>query len=156
MARRLWILRHGDAEPHGSVEDSGRRLTAIGEEEARAAGVALSRLGEVPDLFVTSPRVRAMETAALAAAPFGLEPEVHQPLSSGFRASDALELMAARPDAKTIVLVGHMPDLALVVAELSGAQVALRTGGLALLRTDGAAFELAVLLRPRETGRIAD
>jgi len=47
-----------------------------------------------------------------------------------------------------------MPDLAIVVRDLSGANVALRTGGLALLRGSGAAFELAVLLRPRESRAI--
>ncbi|MEI6664011.1 MAG: phosphoglycerate mutase family protein [Actinomycetes bacterium] len=155
MATRLWILRHGEAEPHGLVEDSLRQLTPTGEQEARDAGSALIALGESPVAVFSSPRVRAIQTADLACEALGLEPVVHRPLSSGFRGSDALELLAANSFDGTVVLVGHMPDLAITIAELSGAEVALRTGGLALLRGETAQFELAVLLRPRETRSLA-
>lgn len=155
MAQRIWIIRHGDAEPHGITDDASRKLTLTGEEEARAAGLALKTLGESPAVVLTSPRVRALQTAELTAEAFGLVPIIHEPLGGGFGGRDALAALASQTATGTVVLVGHMPDLANTIAELAGAQVALRTGGMALLRGDGARFELAVLMRPRETRALA-
>ncbi|MGI8580538.1 MAG: SixA phosphatase family protein, partial [Solirubrobacteraceae bacterium] len=71
MAQQLWLLRHGDAEPHGARDDASRKLTEKGEAQARAAGVALASLGLEFDSVLTSPRVRARETARLACESFG-------------------------------------------------------------------------------------
>src|SRR3954467_11877205 len=65
----IWLLRHAEAEP-GSP-DEARKLTPKGEEQARNAGLALARLGVKPDLCLTSPRVRAVQTAELACEPGG-------------------------------------------------------------------------------------
>jgi phosphohistidine phosphatase SixA len=67
MARQLWLLRHAEAEPHGTREDSQRRLTERGERQARAAGAALARLGASFEAVLFSPKVRARQTAELAA-----------------------------------------------------------------------------------------
>jgi phosphohistidine phosphatase len=67
MARQLWLLRHADAEPHGSRPDAERRLTARGERQARLAGVALGRAQVTLDAVLVSPKVRARQTAELAA-----------------------------------------------------------------------------------------
>jgi len=150
---KLWVLRHGDAEEPGLGPDAERELTELGRDEARAAGAALAALSVKPDIVLASPRVRAQQTALLATAELDTGFETHLPLSGGFGAQDALSVLAGRAG-QTVVLVGHMPDLAIVVRDLSGANVALRTGGLALLRGSGAAFELAVLLRPRESRAI--
>src|SRR5436305_1351559 len=94
MARQIWLLRHAEAEPHGTREDSERRLTPRGEDQARAAGVALTQLGARFDAVLYSPKVRARATAVLAAETWpaecrGLLAE-HLPLASGFDVSDAL------------------------------------------------------------------
>jgi phosphohistidine phosphatase len=153
MIERLWLLRHGDAEPHGRVDDALRELTPVGREEAAAAGAALRQLG-APTRILTSPRLRAMQTAQIACGEFAATPEIEKSLTGGFRSTDALELLARSPG-DDLLLVGHMPDLALVIGDLAGAQVALRTGGLALLRGSGSAWELACLLRPRETRAVS-
>ena len=153
MATRLWLLRHGDAEPHGVKEDSLRELTDQGRLEASWAGAALAALG-APATVLTSPRTRAMQTAAIAAGRFGGEPSIAPSLGGGFRAADALEMIDRNPGSD-LLLVGHMPDVALVVGELTGANVGFRTGGLALLRGDAGSWELASLLRPREARAIA-
>jgi len=152
MATQLWLLRHGEAVPHDDADDDGRPLTDRGRLQSVAAGRALARL-EVPvhDCF-TSPKLRAKETAELACRELGLEPVVHPPLSSGFAARDALELL----DADRIVLIaGHDPDLSQVVHDLTGAHVKLKKGGVAGVRMAGGSGELLVLLRPRELARIA-
>ena len=58
MARQLWFLRHGEAEPHDARPDEDRRLTARGERQSAAAGQALARLGIEFAACFTSPRVR--------------------------------------------------------------------------------------------------
>src|SRR4051812_50183655 len=89
MAQQLWLLRHGDAEPHEARHDADRRLTAKGEKQARMAGVALARLGLEFAAIYTSPRVRARDTANLAAEALKADPLVHQPLSAGFDSHEA-------------------------------------------------------------------
>src|SRR5277367_5057017 len=98
MARQLWLLRHGDAEPHGARPDPERRLTDRGAEQARNAGIVLASLGLDFATTLTSPKVRAAETARLAAAAWGGEPELYEPLASGFDAQDALAALAAYGD----------------------------------------------------------
>jgi phosphohistidine phosphatase len=151
MASTLWLLRHGDAEPATAGDDFGRRLTARGEREAQAAGLALARMGVRPEHAFTSPRVRARDTALLACAHLGIQPLIHEPLAGGFDERDAAELAAATADASTLLLVGHEPDLSRLVATLTGARVEIRKGGMAAI----GAGTLLALLRPREIQLIA-
>jgi phosphohistidine phosphatase len=159
MARQLWLLRHAEAEPHGSREDSQRRLTDRGEEQARLAGVAIARLQPEFDAILYSPKVRAARTAEIAAEAFSEEQravmQAHAPLAGGFGAADALEaLAAAGPDAR-VLLVGHEPDLSQTAGQLTGGRVDIKKGGLAVLRLESASAELAILLRPREIALLA-
>jgi phosphohistidine phosphatase len=147
MAAQLWLLRHGEAEPHAS-DDASRELTPRGEAQAAVAGRALAALELVFHAVYTSPKARARRTAELACEALGVTPVVHEPLREGFAARDARELMTAD---QRILVVGHNPDLAQVVYDLTGARIELKKGGVAGLR-DG---ELLALLRPRELDRIA-
>jgi phosphohistidine phosphatase len=58
----IYLLRHGHAED-GNGDDAARRLTEKGERQAEAAGRALVALGEKIDACLTSPKVRAADTA---------------------------------------------------------------------------------------------
>ncbi len=159
MARQLWLLRHGDAEPHGARADSDRRLTPKGEEQARVTGVALARLEVCFDAVFSSPRVRAHATATGAAQALGADVIVHPPLSAGFDADDARALVAAADaDGGKVLVVGHEPDFSKVTGDLTGARVDFKKGGIAVVRIDGSASsrgELVALLRPRELAAIA-
>ena len=161
MARQLWLLRHAEAEPHGSREDSARRLTERGEQQARAAGTAIARIGGRFDAVLYSPKVRAAQTAELAAEAWDEDLRarrmaVHAPLAGGFDASQALETMSGFGAECKVMLVGHEPDLSDVAAALTGGNVDLKKGGLAVLRLEGPRAELAVLMRPRELALIAN
>jgi phosphohistidine phosphatase len=151
VARTLWLLRHGDAEPHGSRADFERRLTDRGEHQSRAAGRAFARLGVRFEHVFTSPRVRAFETASLVCAALDLEPIVHEPLSGGFDERDADELLAATEASSSLLVVGHEPDLSGVVAALTSARIEMKKGGIAAVRGG----QLVVLLRPREIELVA-
>ena len=159
MARQLWLLRHAEAEPHGTRVDSQRRLTERGEAQARAAGVALARLGASFDEVLFSPKVRAHQTAELAAAAWSEEQRgrlsAHAPLAGGFDAADARTALAGIGEDGRLLLVGHEPDLSRLAGDLAGGVIDLKKGGLAVLRLEGASGELVVLLRPREIALIA-
>jgi len=151
MAAQLWLLRHGEAVPHDAhPDDADRELTPRGEEQSRAAGRALHALGITFQAVYASPKVRALDTARLACEAIGLEPIVHAPLRSGFGARDARELLVAEGPDQRILVVGHNPDFAQVVHDLTGARIELKKGGVAGIRDR----ELLVLLRPREIERI--
>lgn len=160
MARQLWLLRHGDAEPHGTRADAARRLTAGGEVQARAAGLALSGLRVGFEAVLFSPKTRARQTAELAAEHWSEQQRellsVHPPLAGDFGAPQALDQLAAIADDGRLLLVGHEPDLSGLVAALTGARIDLKKGGLVGLRLEGAGGELVVLMRPRELALLAD
>jgi phosphohistidine phosphatase len=156
MAQQLWFLRHGEAEPHDARPDPDRRLTERGETQSRAAGRALVALEVAFQLVLTSPRIRALDTARLACQELGSDFVVDDALSSEFAIDDALELATAAGDDKRVLFVGHDPDFTQVVFDLTGARVDLKKGGVAGVRMLGSRKgELLVLLRPRELALIA-
>jgi phosphohistidine phosphatase len=154
MAQQLWLLRHGEAEPHDARPDDERRLTDRGREQARVAGRALAALKVKIHLAFTSPKVRARDTALLACEALGVEPIEHAALAGGFGVDDARELIGAGTPDQRVLVVGHEPDFSQVVHDLTGARIDLKKGGIAAVRLDGARGELIVLLRPRELERI--
>ena len=139
----IWFLRHGDAAD-GS-DDFTRPLTEKGERQSRAAGKALSALGVPIDACITSPRVRAVQTAELACDELGIEPEQANELSGG--EIDPESLAAGRGD---VLLVGHEPDFSHAVYNLTGARIDMKKGGLAAV--DGRT--LVSLLRPAQIKRL--
>ena len=142
----IWLLRHGDAAD-GSP-DAERPLTKKGEVQSRAAGAALRALGLNIGVCLTSPKVRAAETARLACQELGdLAPTEDVRLSGG--PFDAEELVAGRGE--HVLLVGHDPDFSMAVHTITGAQVRMSKGGLAGVERG----ELKVLLRPAELSAMA-
>jgi phosphohistidine phosphatase len=141
----IWLLRHGEAED-GSP-DAERKLTEKGERQSRAAGQALKLLGVSMDACLSSPKVRAADTAKLACEALGIEAQLEPKLAGG--PFDADELAAGLGD--HVLLVGHDPDFSAAVHTLTGAQVRMKKGGLAGVDRG----ELKVLLRPAELEAIA-
>jgi len=159
MARQLWLLRHAEAEPHGTRTDAERRLTKRGRQQARAAGVALARMRASFDAVLYSPRVRASQTAQLAAEAWSGSQrrrlELHPPLAGGLDTAQALDAIAPLAADGRLLLVGHEPELSGLIATLTGARVDLKKGGLAAVRLEGGGGELILLMRPRELALIA-
>ena len=154
MAQQLWLLRHGEAEPHDARPDAERRLTDRGREQSRVAGCALAALKIQIHVAFTSPKVRARDTAVLACEALDVEPIDHAALFAGFDVSDALELLGAAGQDQRVLVVGHEPDFSQVVYDLTGARIDFKKGGIAAVRLDGTSGELIVLMRPRELERI--
>jgi phosphohistidine phosphatase len=141
----IWLLRHGEAED-GSP-DAERKLTEKGERQSRAAGTALKKLGVKPDACLSSPKVRAADTAKLACEDLDVDVQLEPRLAGG--PFDADELAAGLGD--DVLLVGHDPDFSMAVHTLTGAQVRMKKGGLAGIDRG----ELKVLLRPAELEALA-
>jgi phosphohistidine phosphatase len=141
----LWLLRH--AEAADGAPDDERPLTERGIMHAEAAGRALKQLGVHIDACLSSPKLRAVQTAQHACAPLGVEVTTDRRLSG--EPFDANELVAGLGD--NVLLVGHDPSFTLTVHDLTGAQARMKKGGLAGI----AKGELVVLLRPAELEAIA-
>lgn len=142
----LYLLRHGDAEPDEGHGDAARRLTGKGEAQALAAGLAMARLGVNVDTCLASPRVRAFDTATLACRSLDVPVEISEPIGVGHY--DSLELAAGRGDT---LIVGHEPALSAEVARLTGANIKMKKGGLAVIKGG----TLQALLRPADLSEIA-
>lgn len=142
----IWLLRH--AEAADGSPDAERPLTPKGERQARAAGGALAALGVKLDACLTSPKVRAVDTARLACEPLGVEFQLEPALAGG--PFDPEQLAAGLGD--EVLLVGHDPDFSMAVHDMTGAQVRLKKGGLAGVEKG----ELKVLLRPKDIAAIAE
>lgn len=142
----IYLLRHGDAEPDQGAGDAARRLTEKGEAQSVAAGLAMARLGINVDTCLASPRVRAFDTATLACRALGVPVESVDAI--GYDDYDSLELAAGRGDT---LLVGHEPDMSMEVARITGANIKMKKGGLAILDRN----ILKALLRPQDLAAIA-
>jgi phosphohistidine phosphatase len=125
---RVYLVRHAEAAP--GDPDELRSLTAEGREQARRVGKRLARARPRPDAVLSSPLLRARETADLAAEPLGLEPEPDGRLAPGATAESLRGAVAGKGDA--VVVVGHQPDCGRIAAELTGeAEPAFPPGGMA-------------------------
>lgn len=142
----IWLLRHAEAED--SSPDAERRLTAAGEEQARAAGAALAVLGVRLDACLTSPRVRARDTARLVCEALGGATATEEEALAG-GPFDAREV--ALGHGESVLLVGHEPDFSAAVLRATGAQVRMPKAGLAAIDRG----ELKLLLRPAELKALA-
>jgi phosphohistidine phosphatase len=141
----IWLLRHGSAEDD-APDDAARKLTEKGERQSHAAGQALAALDQNIDVCLTSPKVRARDTARIACEELGVPVEETDALRGGD--FDPEELAAGRGD---VLLVGHEPDFSRAIQAATGARVDLKKGGLAAI-DEGA---LVALLRPAQLRGIA-
>lgn len=152
----LYFVRHGEAGQHSmAADDDERALTPAGTDALHAAAPLWRRLNLRPDVVISSPLPRARQTAELVVAGLGLAraPLVDERLSPGAGWGDLARAMAAHPDARRVMLVGHEPDLSNAVCLLTGAAaVRLRAGGVACVEFPGVpepgSGELAWLLDP--------
>ena len=114
---RVFLVRHAHAAP--GAPDELRPLTETGLEAARRLAALLA--AERPAAVLSSPLLRARQTAAQIAEAAGLEPEVDERLAPGATPVDLKEAAADRGD--TIVAVGHQPDCSHIVLALTGRRV---------------------------------
>ncbi|TXR40794.1 phosphohistidine phosphatase SixA [Pseudomonas wenzhouensis] len=151
---RLWLLRHGQAEPQ-AASDAARELTAHGRQEVQQAAAQL--LGRPLTAIMASPYVRAQQTAELVRLELGFSGSVQTVswLTPDSDPRDALKYLDERERAE-VLLVSHQP----LIGALGGLLVhghrqeplPMRTASLAELEGDIPAaglMELLALIHPR-------
>jgi phosphohistidine phosphatase len=112
----LFLVRHAEAAP-GEPDDL-RTLTPHGKQQARELGRRFVRKGITPDAVISSPLLRARETAEAIATAVGIEPERDERLAPGATADEVRAVVAGRGE--TVVVVGHAPDCGQIVAAIGG------------------------------------
>jgi phosphohistidine phosphatase len=122
---KLYVMRHGPAEDQAASGDDGHRaLTESGRERVRAVARFLVEAGEEPVHVVTSPLVRAVQTAEIVAivtklGERGGTVSVLNDMAPGGHAV-ALARRLASEGKKRVMLVGHEPDLSSLASGLLG------------------------------------
>jgi len=144
----LYLVRHAVAALRGPdyPDDGERPLTPEGVERWRRAAAGLREIGMAVDVIVTSPLVRAQETAEILAATLKPKPRltVAEALAPGRKPAEALALIAkyaaAPRGASRLALVGHEPDLGELAARLLGARgtIEFKKGAVCRLDVDRA------------------
>lgn len=100
--------------------DANRPLTEKGRQQAERLGLFLARTSFRPDAVLTSPLIRALETARLVAAPLGIGVDVCDALGGPLDLATVSNLLRTAGDPSRPMLVGHDPDFSLLAAELTG------------------------------------
>jgi phosphohistidine phosphatase len=139
----LYILRHGIAVDRGTAgysDDAKRPLTPEGQTKTRQVAKGLLRLGVDVDWIVSSPLVRAVETAGLVSEELEkrIPVDLCDALAPGGSAEALISFLAKQASRRRVMVVGHEPDLSELAARLMGAgrhaNLSFKKGGCCLLR----------------------
>lgn len=134
----LILLRHGKAEDFNMDGDSARELVERGREQARKAARLLKDSKWMPEIVLTSPLVRARQTADEFCETAKLPGAVIQGwLACGMHPERALKELAGFAEFKRIAIVGHEPDFSGLIEWIlgtSGGGVDMKKGAIACLR----------------------
>ena len=134
----LRLLRHahaGDPEKW-TRPDAERPLSDKGRRQAERLGKLLATVDDKPDMFLTSPKVRAVETAELAAAPLGAKVVVDQRLGGALDLATIDSIVRDAGDPERPVLVGHDPDFSELLGSFLGlGYVPMKKGAYARIDT---------------------
>ena len=130
---RLYLVRHAEAAP--GDPDELRPLTPAGREAARNLGRRLAREGVRPDAVLTSPLLRARETAAELCRALNCVPEADERLAPGATAETLREAVSGR--GQQVIAVGHQPDCSTIVGVLGrGPEPSFPPAGVAVLELE--------------------
>jgi len=132
MARELLLMRHGKSDWNLPLEDYQRPLKERGRCGAEQLGAWLLQQRRLPDYVVSSPAVRAFNTAKLALAAMGLDicDIVREKRIYEARVGDLLQVLGEIPvEARRVLMVGHNPGFEELVEYLSRDPVPLPKDG---------------------------
>jgi phosphohistidine phosphatase len=117
---KIYVMRHGPAEEtSASGSDAERDLTVSGRERVRSVAEALAVQGELPLAIYSSPLVRCLQTAELLAARAGVQVHVstRRELAPGGNVLALVQQLRTERK-RRVCLVGHEPDVSVLVASL--------------------------------------
>jgi phosphohistidine phosphatase len=138
----LYVMRHAEAvEGSDTLQDEWRYLTETGRSTAVKMSSSIAKIGPKPRLTVTSPMTRAVQTAEIMAEKACRKNVVVASglLLPGVDIGEVVSYLKRCTDAKRVLLVGHEPQLGLLVAALLGRQdeaISLKKGACVALELD--------------------
>ena len=143
----LYVLRHAEAvEAAEKLSDEWRYLTEKGIKSVARISQDLPRYGRKPRLIVSSPLVRAVQTAQIAAGQACRKNEliVSGLLQAGGDIAELQEFLRSRSEAKRVMVVGHEPHLGSLVASLlqTDEPIQLKKSGCVALEIDIGATDM--------------
>ncbi len=128
---KLYFLRHGQADwPNWTESDDARPLTKKGKKEMRRVAKFLAELKVNPEVILSSPLPRAIQTAEIVADELELDVTREPVLGPGFDPDNLPELIE-RFKGKDLMLVGHEPGMSEAIEKLTGANAKMAKAGLA-------------------------
>lgn len=131
---KCYFLRHGLAEDpeQWDGKDFDRPLTSAGKERMAREAKTIAEIVSGFDSIVTSPLLRAKQTAAIVAKALKMEYVEDARLGLGFNARALAEVLAERADAESVLVVGHEPSMSMTISQVvGGARIDLKKGALA-------------------------
>jgi phosphohistidine phosphatase len=141
---KLTIIRHAIAVPSGTegVADDERPLTPKGRRRFEEVARGLAEICECPDVLLTSPLPRAVETAAIAAEAWGDVTPTSEPALAQGNIDQILAVLGQHAQDQHVAIVGHEPTLSALLASLlgstTGERFVFRKGGVAHVDVPGA------------------
>jgi phosphohistidine phosphatase len=158
---KLFFLRHGLAGDRSEWQgnDAARPLTDEGVEKMQRTAATLAQLDFGLDAIITSPLVRARQTAEIVAQKLDLDSKLAEDarLALGFNVEQLRAVLHDHVDANALMFVGHEPDFSETISALvGGGRIVCKKGGLALVKLSSAHArhgELIWLLPPRVLAR---
>ena len=150
----LHLLRHADAGDPEAWEgpDAARPISDKGRKQSKRLGEHLARIGFQADVFITSPKLRAAETAEIVAAHLKAKVSVDARLAGPFEIDDLEAMLRDAGDPERAVFVGHDPDFSETLSDMCGSQLTMRKGALARVEIErplrSGAGELRWLIPP--------
>ena len=161
---QLFLLRHGIAEDQrANGTDFDRALTTEGRDDLARIARGLHRMKVAPAAILSSPLVRARQTAKIVAPVLGRQVEIVDRLAAGVSFEEMLRVIEGRSSAGSLMLVGHEPDLSTAAALLVGAPenaLVLKKAGLIRVDLHGppaaGSGQLRWLLAPSQLALIGD
>ncbi len=136
----IFIVRHGIAEDSSPGGDSQRQLTADGIARIEEVAAALVILDVCPDRILSSPLVRARQTAEIISRSVSRRIELLGELSPGYQPDDVCSRLANMEEVESVMLVGHQPNCSELVSYLlggsSGIGVEFKKGGVSFIQAE--------------------
>jgi phosphohistidine phosphatase len=162
----LYIVRHGIAVDRADPKcppDPERPLTARGVQKTRSGALGLNALGARPDVLITSPYVRAAQTAEIFAEALGSSPakiRISESLKPGGNPAEVIKEIA-HLRVREVMCLGHAPHLDQMISHLAGARgvfTSLKKGGVACFEHTPALgrWELRWIMTPKVLRKLAD
>jgi phosphohistidine phosphatase len=154
---KVYFLRHGIAADRDEWkgDDASRPLTAEGRERMEREAKALAKIGLDPGVIVTSPLVRARQTAEILADALKIRGKLveDERVAQNFDRAKLAGVLQDHAGVESVLVVGHEPDFSALVGEVvGGAAIVLKKGGIACVELASAsapAGELLWLVPPK-------